>query len=348
MEKKNETSEEFVCYPVLIPTLNRYDHLKKCIDSLKINNYAKDTELVLGIDYPPNEKYFDGWKKIREYSKKIHGFKKVTIFNWEINQGPIKNGELLREYAFNNYDAYIITEDDNVFSPNFLDYMNKGLNLYKDNKNILAICGYMSPIKFETINLNETSVVYLQDFETWGYGRWKDREEELNTNMPYKYMEYICKHKKMLKRIHKHPRNLYQLLFWPLFNPHLNGKCDFALSCYCILNNKFTVNPVLSLVRNEGNDGSGVNNIKLIDERSFQVISNEECFNIKNNLNEIDNNEIRSIVDSWKNNDKMEVPIKLPWRIMTELFYLSHMILGYKVSVFFFNIMRKIYGLLKR
>ena len=54
-------------YPIIIPTLNRYEKLKACIDSLTQSEEAKYTELVIGLDYPPADKYIDGWKKIYEY-----------------------------------------------------------------------------------------------------------------------------------------------------------------------------------------------------------------------------------------------------------------------------------------
>lgn len=39
--------------PVIIPTLNRYVHLKRCVDSLAKCTHAPDTELIIGLDYPP-------------------------------------------------------------------------------------------------------------------------------------------------------------------------------------------------------------------------------------------------------------------------------------------------------
>ncbi len=50
--------------PVAIPTLNRIDHLKRCISSLAKNEYAKYTNIYISVDYPPNEKYLDGYNEI--------------------------------------------------------------------------------------------------------------------------------------------------------------------------------------------------------------------------------------------------------------------------------------------
>lgn len=49
--------------PVLIPTLCRSEHFIRCIESLKRNTWAQYTDVFIGLDYPPSEKYFDGYCK---------------------------------------------------------------------------------------------------------------------------------------------------------------------------------------------------------------------------------------------------------------------------------------------
>ena len=69
------------CAPVLIPTLNRKEHLERCINSLLRNSMAKETEVYISIDFPPTEKYESGYNEVVEYLKReIDGFKKVNLF----------------------------------------------------------------------------------------------------------------------------------------------------------------------------------------------------------------------------------------------------------------------------
>ena len=44
-------------YPVVIPTLNRFDHFRNCVESLVRCTHADKTELIIGLDFPPYEKY---------------------------------------------------------------------------------------------------------------------------------------------------------------------------------------------------------------------------------------------------------------------------------------------------
>ena len=53
--------------PVAVWTLNRYEHLRCCIDSLKKNKYAIDTEVYISLDFPPSEGYQEGYDKVRAY-----------------------------------------------------------------------------------------------------------------------------------------------------------------------------------------------------------------------------------------------------------------------------------------
>ena len=52
--------------PIIIPTLNRFTHFKNCVESLAACTNADKTELIIGLDYPPSEKYVDGWIKIKD------------------------------------------------------------------------------------------------------------------------------------------------------------------------------------------------------------------------------------------------------------------------------------------
>ncbi len=127
--------------PIVIPTCNRLTHLKRCIASLQANSWAKHTELYLSVDYPPSEKYENGYPELCEWlSEKPKGFKAVHIFIQPQNLGPIKNVQFLTDLVSNVYDRFMITEDDNEFSPNFIEYMDKCLEQYETDPSVLFVC----------------------------------------------------------------------------------------------------------------------------------------------------------------------------------------------------------------
>ena len=94
--------------PVVIPTLNRYQHLKRCVESLAICRYAAETELYISVDYPPSEKYREGYDRVLEYvNGGIAGFKAVHVFFQEKNLGTCDNTFFLYSKVFEKYDRLI-------------------------------------------------------------------------------------------------------------------------------------------------------------------------------------------------------------------------------------------------
>lgn len=165
--------EQFIYAPVVIPTICRYNTFKPCIDSLSRCTDADKTELYIGLDYPAKESHWEGYRKICDYVQDIKGFKSVYIFKREYNYGQGKNMEDLLKHVKEKYDRYIVSEDDNVFSPNFLEYINYGLEKYRDHPDVIAICGFNYPFSYmENIIGYEKNAFPITAFTAWGVGLW--------------------------------------------------------------------------------------------------------------------------------------------------------------------------------
>ena len=55
--------------PVIIPTLCRYEHFVRCVESLRKNTWAQYTDVYIGLDYPAKESHREGYEKIKDYLK---------------------------------------------------------------------------------------------------------------------------------------------------------------------------------------------------------------------------------------------------------------------------------------
>lgn len=263
-------------YPIIIPTLNRYNHFRQCVESLSACTHADKTELVIGLDYPPADKYKEGYLIIKEYIPKIKGFKKVTVFEHSQNLGPEGNWNIIMEYAFSKYEALISTEDDNVFSPCFLDYMNKALEKYKDNESILSISGY-NHICCHDKALADAFMSY--DNTAWGTGYWKHKEAKIrkvleNSN----FFADVAKNTKQTKKILSIYPNVYNMLLQMIKKGESWG--DVKRTVYNIVTGHYQIKPSFSLVRNMGYDGSGVHCTSVVKEMSCQPISEDSFFNL--------------------------------------------------------------------
>lgn len=262
--------------PVIIPTLNRYAHFRRLIESLAKCTHADKTEVVIGLDYPPSEKYVEGYKKIKDYIPSIIGFKKVTVFTTDHNLGCNQNYNRCVDYVFQHYDTYIFSEDDNEMSPCFLDYMNKALTKYRDNPDVVAICGYNYPVEVDGYDKN---IFAFQNFSAWGVGMWKNK-----VTLPDDFQAYC-------KKILKSPRLLYKIYKkdWRMISGVVNSAAtgvrngDRMRTLNCIIEDRYCIYPTISLVKNWGLDGTGLHCGDVSGTGSryhFQKISNMVKFDL--------------------------------------------------------------------
>lgn len=265
--------------PVIIPTLCRYEHFKRCLESLESCSLAEKTEVFVGLDYPPSDKYVEGWKKIDTYlsiKEKKNVFKKLMVFRRKTNCGvgsENSNDGLLFKYVMERYSNYIFTEDDNEFSPCFLEYMNWGLLKFKNDKTIYSICGFSRMnLPFLTNNVYKLNTKFV----AWGFGSWADRWEEFNKmrsrSALYEYLEGmpLCE---MLFKNNKTASAIVTMLREHKFL----GDCIVRT---LPLEQRYCVYPKLSVVRNWGTDGSGVHggNAKQIALYTSMQIDEHEHF----------------------------------------------------------------------
>lgn len=243
--------------PIIIPTLCRYEHFKCCIESLARCTGADQTELFVGLDYPKNESHRIGYEKIKEYVGTITGFKEVHIFYREENYGVRKNTLDLRREVEERFDRYIFTEDDNEFSPNFLEYMNQGLEIYKDNPKVVAICGYTYPFDYcQNIKGYPYNAYPIKGFCAWGGGYWVERNKMVS---PFVTQESACNLINSWKLIYKLFRKKNHITVHRLLFRYKTAYKDLMWRVYCELNDAYCIFPQVSKVRNNGFDGSGLN-----------------------------------------------------------------------------------------
>lgn len=245
--------------PVLITTVNRYQHFKECIESLSKCTWADKTDVFVAVDYPPSEKYWEGYNQIKDYLDNCDGlgFKSLNVTYRETNFFYKEGGNLgpLIEKVGNSYDRYIITEDDNVFSPNFLMYIDKGLEKYEKDQSVMAIVGYKHflPLKYEQNSYFRQNV----DFSAWGFGIWKNRMDDIN-NFAANDGFYRTFSLKNAIKLYKNGRYRFIMYLGLSRQKKKVVMSDNPLSVYMALNNMDIVMPSMSLVRNQGWDGTGI------------------------------------------------------------------------------------------
>lgn len=278
--------------PVIIPTLNRYEHFKRCTESLSKNEYAHFTDLYIALDYPLNEYHFIGYNKIIEYIPQINGFKSVNTIKREKNFGAYENSNLLIKEVLKKYDSFFFTEDDNEFSQNTLEYINLGLDKFENDDSIFAIC--TSHHQIEIPNSAMGSYFILDSYSPMGFASWGKKY--------LKYFEFDKKQyiKNFLKDYSNYKYFKYERLY--LISSMLESISknyildDGILTTYLIKNHMNCVFPSIHKVRNHGHDGSGVNCVNIIGTSPYanRIIDKNKNFEYIDESKEIIIKEIRN------------------------------------------------------
>jgi len=256
--------------PVLVQVYTRKMHFVNCIDSLSKCKLASQTHLYIASDAPKNEMDKKNVEDIREYSKRIKGFSTVEIIAPENNLGAMKMSQYAMGIVFSKYSSMIYTEDDNVFSDNFLEFMNAGLAYYKNNPSVFSICGHRHPFEMPSQYVN--NCFYSTMMSPWGFGVWKDKYEKVNL-LPNDYCQYRNK-KKM--------SNLWHCIIGSIGTREVFG--DAVFEYHCLKYDMVNVFPCVSLVRNLGFDGSGVHANVCMKYHMQKISDGSDVFVFSNNI----------------------------------------------------------------
>lgn len=254
--------------PVLIPTLNRKEHLARCLKSLSKNGWAKYTDVYISVDYPPNNSYVNGYLEVKKFLENIDEikvyFKKIEIFYQNRNIGPHNNYLFLVKLISNTYDRFIFTEDDNEFSVNFIEYIDKSLFYFENDERVYAISGFRDA---DYLHPNGSNVIATKLFPAYGLGCFIKNNELFNDNITQFLLKSDTYNRNNLISLKKNNRILYNFYIVevllgsksPFWN---NGKLsciDTVVSIYMHLTDTICISPATLKSRTWGNDGSGVN-----------------------------------------------------------------------------------------
>ena len=154
--------------PIILFTYRRAAHTKRCIESLKQSPLASESILYIFSDAAKGIDDVVDVFSVRSYITSIKGFKDVIIERAEQNRGLADSviygvGKVLEKHG-----RAIVIEDDLVFSPHFLSYMNEALDMYEDVEEVININSHVlsSPMTFDDNFL-------ISFANSWGWATWK-------------------------------------------------------------------------------------------------------------------------------------------------------------------------------
>lgn len=331
--------------PVMIPTLCRYDKLKRCLESLRKNSWAQYTEVYISVDYPAKENHWDGYNKICAYLEgDFPEFKATHIVKRDHNYGAGQNSQALREELLRAHDRFIYTDDDIEFSPNFLEYIDKTMELYEDDPNVIAVCGYSYPLPWNVSSQSNTFKTTM-GCHMWGTGFWRDKYLPLQQALRNGALreEYATGNQKFWREKLIDARYIEFLgIGISTQKGLLDSASDVGISTYMELYDKYAILPVVSKSRNHGFDGTGMycQNIKKFSfnasnyDYSNQKIDCADSFDLHPDIaeREVENRKLWENFDCRKKKQVLKAEFKRAvWKVLgasryDKLLHLIHIV----------------------
>jgi len=240
--------------PIVIFVYNRLDHTQQTIEALANNTLAQESCVFIYSDAAKTEKGIDKVNDVRRYIDSLANqslFKAVTIIKAERNKGLANSVIHGVTEIINQYGKAIIVEDDLVTTPDFLTYMNEALDFYQDDQSIWSISGYS--FKMRIPKSYKHDVFYSYRASSWGYATWANRWNTVDWDV--KDYDVFKTNRVKRKLMDRGGRDMARML-----DSQMEGRIDSWAIRWCYeqsKQNKFTVYPVYSRVKNIGLDGSG-------------------------------------------------------------------------------------------
>ena len=254
--------------PIILFVYNRPDKTLSVIQSLKKNSFAKNSELYIFSDGINKLKQDDFFKVncVREIISNINGFKKIKKIFRKENYGLYKNITSGLNEIFKSKTKAIILEDDIIVSPNFLEYMNYNLEIYKNENKVGSICSNQI-----TLNKKLPNNFFLYHQDCWGWATWR-RSWKLFDNDSSNLL------KRIIKGNYTKKFNLNnQYYFTSLLEENIKKKRSWAVNWYAslFLNNKLNLYSSVTMSQNIGSgiDASNSKNKIVFPEFNKKKIS---------------------------------------------------------------------------
>lgn len=241
--------------PILVMVYDRLESLQKCIETLQKCEESVHSTLYVSSDQAYKTDDILKVIAVREYIKTIDGFKEVIPIFHNENKGLNGAYQFATDLIFEKYERIVFLEDDIIVAPNFLKFMNEGLEFYKNDSKVISISGFSHSVFFEIEAVFKSKIYFTNRWCPWGFATWKNKIENI-PNLTVSILKSDLKDKNFVKKLNDIGIDLFTIFKRKLFKNEAL-QLDYKLVHYMIKNDLYTVTPYTSKTFNIGNDGNG-------------------------------------------------------------------------------------------
>lgn len=245
--------------PIALFVYNRATHTRATLEALRNCELAAQSELYIFADAPrnPDDPQLVGQvAEVRTLIREEQWCGQVHIVEQKRNLGLADSIVGGINSILETNDRIIVLEDDICVTRGFLKFMNEALELYKDNERVMHVSGYIYPYS-KRIRVDEETL-FVNINTCWGWATWKRAWSYYNPDVDFHLANWNTEAKKKKFDIEGHAGYYHQL------EQNKQGIIkSWAVKWYgsWLYADGYSLLPVKSLVRNIGNDGTGIHSL---------------------------------------------------------------------------------------
>ncbi|KIF66084.1 hypothetical protein HY68_37795 [Streptomyces sp. AcH 505] len=236
--------------PIVLFVYNRPDHTRRTLAGLAANPLASESDLIIYADGPKKPEHADAIEQARAVARAASGFRSVTMIERDRNLGLANSIISGVSEVCSERGRVIVVEDDLLVAPQFLTFLNRGLERYENEAAVFQVSGYMFPVEAE----GSSDGLFLPLISCWGWATWQRAWTQFDTSVA----GYDRLKRDPQLRARFNLDNCYD--YFGMLRDQIEGRIDswgirWLLSVF--LKGGLILYPQHSLVQNVGIDGSG-------------------------------------------------------------------------------------------
>lgn len=235
--------------PIVVFTYNRAEHAARVLKSLDSNPAFANSQVTIYCDGVKKPEHAEAVAANRTAVRRLAP-KGARIVERAENFGLAKSIITGVSEHVAEHGKVIVVEDDLVFSPGTLDFLNEGLRRYQDHDRVMHVAAYMFP----TMTRFEKPFFY-REATCWGWATWDRAWKHFNPD-PHALLAEIDR-----RGARKDFDIRGSMFFYHMLKLQADGKLDsWAIRWYAsmYLQGGLSLHPHKSYVENLGFDGTGV------------------------------------------------------------------------------------------
>lgn len=236
--------------PIALFAYNRPEHLRRTVEKLVSDPLASTSDLFIFCDGPKTQEHEIQVQAVRSFAKTIVGFHTLTVVERASNYGLARSISVGVTDLCRKYGRVIVLEDDLLVTPGFIQYMNEGLDRYKDNPNIYQLSGYMYPVELTS----DDDCIFLPMISCWGWATWERAWRCFDPSL--NGIEHIRASKPLRQKFNVNGTYDY----FKMAEDQLTGKIDSWGICWYLsvfMREGLVLYPKSSFIQNIGVDATG-------------------------------------------------------------------------------------------